>query len=283
MQEFTDDDELRAGSSLDGYRLQQRIGRGGYGEVWRVHDAFGSPCALKMIRATPGQRTSRARLRREYEGVRNLKAARMTDTAIVQIWHANQAHDSSSFWYVMELADASPSTEAHYQAETLAEKINRELRIELREILRIVRPLADALVRLHARGLIHRDIKPSNILFIQGQAKLGDCGLVSLSRDSITHVGTPNYMPRHCGPGTHADVFALATVCWEMMMGYPPTDAQEPEVADADTDLQHLMTIVAKYRSEEALGIEEPAQQFLDDLIQLENELRRQGDQHGTC
>src|ERR1019366_3944748 len=61
--------------------------------------------------------------------------------------------------------------------------------------------LASALSHLHANGLVHRDIKPSNIIFVKGEPKLADIGLVTAIDEAQSLVGTAGYIPPE-GPGT---------------------------------------------------------------------------------
>ncbi|HEY0455442.1 MAG TPA: hypothetical protein VGE41_03655, partial [Verrucomicrobiae bacterium] len=73
-----------------------------------------------------------------------------------------------------------------------------------------------ALSFLHQQGLLHRDIKPSNIIFVGGQPKLADIGLVAGADETKSFVGTEGYIPPE-GPGTPgADVFSLGKVLNEL-------------------------------------------------------------------
>jgi serine/threonine protein kinase len=87
--------------------------------------------------------------------------------------------------------------------------------------------LADALDFLHQQGLTHRDIKPANIIFVNGQPKLADVGLVTQARlpdQTTTQVGTPGYMPPEPEPvGTvQADIYALGMVLYVISTGATP-------------------------------------------------------------
>jgi serine/threonine protein kinase len=92
-------------------------------------------------------------------------------------------------------------------------------RLPAARVLEIGRALAEALAHLHDQGLVHRDVKPSNIIFVSGQPKLADIGLVTDASDVRSLVGTEGYLPLE-GPGTPAaDLFALGKVLYEALTG----------------------------------------------------------------
>ena len=84
--------------------------------------------------------------------------------------------------------------------------------------------MCEALEFLHSQGLTHRDIKPGNIIFIKGQPKLADVGLIAEIRHNLselTWVGTPAYMPPPPEPpGTvQADIYGLGMVLYVILTG----------------------------------------------------------------
>lgn len=103
---------------------------------------------------------------------------------------------------------------------------------------------------MHAQGLVHRDVKPSNVLFVNGQPKLADAGLVAAVDDARSLVGTPGYIPPE-GPGTpQADIYSLGKVLYEAAFG---KDRQEfpqlpPDLATRSDHaaLLELNEIIAK-------------------------------------
>jgi serine/threonine protein kinase len=93
--------------------------------------------------------------------------------------------------------------------------------------LRIGITLSEALDFLHCQGLTHRDIKPQNIIFVGGQPKLADLGLITDIRpgdQERTLVGTPGYMPPPPErPGTpQADIYALGVLLYVISTGHAP-------------------------------------------------------------
>jgi serine/threonine protein kinase len=94
--------------------------------------------------------------------------------------------------------------------------------LPLAEAVQIGIALADSLAHLHERGLVHRDIKPSNIIFVGGQPKLADIGLVTriaTNPRDVSFLGTRGYIPPE-GPGTpSADIYSLGKVLYEVYTG----------------------------------------------------------------
>ena len=123
----------------------------------------------------------------------------------------------------MELADGcagDPAVDAEdYEPMTLKTKIQARGSVGAGECVRLGQALTEALAFLHEQGLLHRDIKPSNIIFVQGQPKLADIGLVTGADETRSFVGTEGYIPPE-GPGTPAaDVFSLGKVLNELIAG----------------------------------------------------------------
>jgi hypothetical protein len=117
--------------------------------------------------------------------------------------------------------------------ETLQQKLNRVGPLDVPEVLRIGRQIAEGLAAAHAMDLIHRDIKPGNVLLEGGQqkVKITDFGLArtaddaSISQSGII-AGTPMYMAPEQAQGQpldqRADLFTLGSVLYQMVTGRPP-------------------------------------------------------------
>lgn len=210
---------------LGRYRLEQRLGAGGFGVVWRAHDErLGRDVAVKAIPS--GSRDGDdARIEREA-----LAAAQLNHPSIVALYELGR--DEHSAYLVSELVDGA----------TLAE-LSREGAVSDRDVARIGVALCDALDHAHARGVVHRDVKPGNVMVLAepaagaGFAKLTDFGIAQLaSGDTLTAtgdvVGTLAYMApeqaegRRAGPET--DVYALALTLYEAWTGANPVRANSP-------------------------------------------------------
>jgi serine/threonine protein kinase len=137
------------------------------------------------------------------------------------------------FYYAMELGDAAtPGWEqepTNYKPLDLAAMAATFAngRIPMRDCMRVATKLCDPLHFLHSQGLAHRDIKPRNIIFVNGEPKLADVGLVTdahRSPQEVTLVGTPGYMPPAPEPpGTpRADIFGLGMVLYVISTGDGP-------------------------------------------------------------
>jgi eukaryotic-like serine/threonine-protein kinase len=124
--------------------------------------------------------------------------------------------------------------------ESLRQRLTREGRLPIDEVIRIVADLADGLNAAGHAGLVHRDVKPENILLDQasGRAMLADFGIaraMATDLDGVrtgqgVAVGTPTYMSPEQAAGdsvdTRSDLYALAVVAYEMLAGRPPFRAQ---------------------------------------------------------
>jgi serine/threonine protein kinase len=165
------------------------------------------------------------------------------------------------FYCVMELGDSVELGWEHEPSKYKPRDLFNERagkqghRLPVRECVRIGLALTDALEFLHQRGLTHRDIKPQNIIFVNGQPKMADLGLISEIRPSDqtgTFVGTPGFMPPPPeSPGTpQADIYALGMLLYVISTGR--NAALFPEIATTLVDTKEpadffpLNTVILK-------------------------------------
>jgi YVTN family beta-propeller protein len=208
------------GSSIGPYRIEELLGRGGMGVVYRATDLrLGRPVALKLLSPElSGDERFRARFERESH-----LAASIDHAGIIPVYEAGDA--DGLLYIAMRYVDGSD----------LAQLLRREGPLEPSRAIELVGQLAEALDAAHARGLIHRDVKPSNALIAREGPRehvyLADFGLTKTSGpDSVTAsgqvIGTVAYMApeviRGEQPGTAADIYALGCVLFECLTGEVP-------------------------------------------------------------
>ena len=235
------------------------FGEGAYGKVWLARNKTGQWRALKVVYlANFDQNTDP--YEREFSGIKKYQPVSDQHPGLLRVEFVSEKL-AGYFYYVMELGDPlepgwerEPST---YKPRDLVNERarSRGRRLPVRECVRIGLALSDALDFLHRQGLTHRDIKPQNIIFVNGQPKLADLGLITEIRppdQERTLVGTPGYMPPPPErPGTpQADIYALGMVLY--VLGTGRSTAYFPEIAttlveDGDpADFFPLNTVILK-------------------------------------
>jgi CHASE2 domain-containing sensor protein len=214
------------------------FGEGAYGKVWLARNATGQWRALKAVYlANFDQNTDP--YEREFNGIKKYQPVSDKHPSLLRVEFVSEKQ-AGYFYYVMELGDPlepgweqEPST--YKPRDLVSERArSRGRRLPVRECVRIGLALSDALDFLHRQGLTHRDIKPQNIIFVNGQPKLADLGLITEIRppdQERTLVGTPGYMPPPPErPGTpQADIYALGMVLYVLSTGR--NAAYFPEIA----------------------------------------------------
>ena len=219
------------GETISHYRIIEKLGRGGMGEVYLAEDKrLGRKVAIKFLPPEVAtNENSRQRLLREAQ-----TAATLDHPNICAIYEVGQEGGHS--FIVLQ----------YIEGETLAARIKRHLP-ELRESLAIAAQAADALNEAHARGIIHRDIKPENIMLTtRGQVKVLDFGLAKVLRDpGIAEpdaetgtllsmpgmvMGTVPYMSPEQVRGEdldcRSDIFSFGAALYELLSGRRPFEAK---------------------------------------------------------
>jgi class 3 adenylate cyclase/tetratricopeptide (TPR) repeat protein len=211
--------------SIADHKLIRCIGHGAYGEVWLARSiVVGAYRAVKIVwrKRFPDERP----FEREFEGLKRFEPISRLHAGFMQILHIGRNNRSKCFYCIMELADDVNSGQEivsrSYVPRTLASELGRRVRLPLGECIEIGSSLATTLKQLHRHGLIHRDIKPSNIIFIHGQPKLADIGLVTTIRETSTGVCTHGYAPPEGAGHPTADLYSLGIVLYELSTGKGP-------------------------------------------------------------
>jgi serine/threonine protein kinase len=211
---------------------------GAYGKVWLARNTAGRWVALKVIYLAKFGGDS-APYEREFNGVQKYKPISDKHPGLLRVDFVSEK-GLEFFYYVMELGDSlvqgwQQNSSLYQPRDLVSERAQlRQRRLPVKECLRIGITLCEALEFLHQQGMTHRDIKPQNIIFVNGQPKLADLGLITDIRPSDqerTLVGTPGYMPPPPErPGTvTADIYALGMMLYVLCTGRAP--ALFPEVA----------------------------------------------------
>jgi serine/threonine-protein kinase len=221
------------GTVLGGrYVLDDQIGYGGYGEVWRATDTvLTRPVAVKLLHPRYTQRSEAlARFRAEAR-----HAGGLSHENIAQVFDYGEPADGQPPYLVMELVDG-PSLETVLTGGPLDD----------RRTMDIVAQAAAGLQAAHAAGMIHRDIKPGNLLLAPGgTVKITDFGIAhTIGSAPLTAsgelIGTPGYLApeRAMGePATPAtDLYSLGMLAYECLAATPPFRGTPLEVALAHRD-----------------------------------------------
>ncbi|MGZ4961870.1 MAG: CHASE2 domain-containing protein [Limisphaerales bacterium] len=232
---------------IPGYRLvKPPIAQGAYGEVWLARNKQGEWRAIKVV-SLEGFENDHGPYDREYEGITRYRAICDKHPGLLRVEFVSEKM-STHFFCIMELGDGLESgwekTPGNYKPKDLKRicSLAPQKRLAIEECIRIGTILSDALDFIHRSGLTHRDIKPQNILFVNGQPKLADLGLITNIRPSDqerTAVGTPGYMPPAPEmPGTPAaDIYALGMVLYVISTGHSTSLFPElPETLLGDSD-----------------------------------------------
>jgi uncharacterized protein (TIGR03067 family) len=203
---------------LGHYEVLEVLGRGGFGIVFRAFDDVLQRVVAVKVLAEQFAATSPARKRFTREA---RSSAQVRHENVVQV-HA--VEDGPRPYLVMEFIPG----------ETLQQRLDRTGPIDVPEVLRVGRQVAEGLAAAHAVGLIHRDIKPGNILIESGpsgRVKLTDFGLArtaddaSISQSGVV-AGTPMFMAPEQAKGDaldhRADLFSLGSVLYALIAGHPP-------------------------------------------------------------
>ena len=213
------------------YKLQEKLGKGGAGHVYRALDTrLLREVALKVLVADSGGPAAHERFLAEGRSV-----ARIDHPGVVRIHEMGLA---PCRFIAMELIHGS----------TLIEYV--ENGVTVFQACDLILQLLDALRAVHAKGVVHRDLKPANVMVTtEGRIKVTDFGLAHTSEIDPAEFtadgpcGTPLYMsPEHISDkfgvvDERSDLFAVAAILYELLTGYPPFMAQSvKELLDTITN-----------------------------------------------
>ena len=213
-------DHLPRGARIGPYRIEELLGAGGMGEVYRAEQ-------LEPVRRTVALKRMRSRAldlhQRAFFEVERQLLAQMRHPGIAQVFDAGTTAEGDPY-FAMELIEGSPITD---WCDLHA--LNLDAR------LRLFAKVCAAAQHAHQKGVIHRDIKPGNILVAEVDSapmpKIIDFGIATASgSDQRERAGTPDYMsPEQTVAGadidTRSDVYALGVVLCELLTSQRPADS----------------------------------------------------------
>jgi serine/threonine-protein kinase len=217
----------KAGDSVAAkYRIDETLGRGGMGAVFRVtHSVTGKSFAVKWLlpQHHAGQEIAQRFIREAQV------AGRVDHPNIVEVYDIGE--DRGSMYMVMELL----------QGESLAQHLARVGRVAASQACQLMIPVTRGLAAAHRSGIIHRDLKPDNIFLSvstlgEPRPKILDFGISKMSalatdanpaltREGVV-MGTPNYMApeqlRSNKVDERCDIYALGVILYQMLGGKLP-------------------------------------------------------------
>jgi len=252
--------DLAAGTTLNEYTIETKIGEGGMGAVFSaVHPLIGKRAAVKVLKKELCE--DPITLERFIDEARVVN--QIGHPNIVDVFAFGTLPDGRSY-FIMEWL----------KGESLRERVERGS-LNYLEAAGILNSLAQALVAAHEKGIIHRDLKPDNVFLIEDRTgaiprvKLLDFGIAKLVRQdqSVSRtatgamIGTPQYVAPEQAKGhsidARVDIYSLGCVSFELLTGRPPF------VAD------NAMEMVAKHLMEPPPRPSQfqPVPKELDDLV----------------
>jgi serine/threonine protein kinase len=209
------------------YRVERLIGRGGFAEVYEVHDTgLERRLAVKVLRSDLHWSSSAvSRFTQETRAI-----ARLNHPNTIPIHFVGEGE--GLVFYAMPFLEG----------RTVAELLRTEGPLPADRALAIVEPILEALQQAHDQGLVHRDLKPENIVIEAGSGRplLVDFGIVknleapSHITDTGYIVGTPLYMSPEQALGSHkvdsrSDIYAMGAVLFHLLTGAPPFPGEDSQ------------------------------------------------------
>jgi non-specific serine/threonine protein kinase/serine/threonine-protein kinase len=242
------------------YRLLQRLGEGGMGEVWLAEQTqpLRRQVALKVIKA--GMDTRQVILR--FEAERQALAV-MDHPAIATVFDGGETEDGRPY-FVMEYVKGEPIT-AYCDRQRLTTRQRLDLFIEV----------AEGVQHAHQKGIIHRDLKPSNILVAlqddRPVPKIIDFGVAKATAQQLSDrslftelgvlIGTPEYMSPEQAEmtgvdiDTRTDVYALGVILYELLTGALPFDPKALRAAGLEVLRRTIREIEPERPSTRVTGL----------------------------
>jgi serine/threonine-protein kinase len=219
---------VRAATELGQYTLEDKIGEGGMGSVYRArHALLRRPTAIKLLTSGRGDERQIRRFEREVQ-----LTASLTHPNTIAIYDFGRTPDGV-FYYAME----------YIEGITLEELVEHDGPQPAGRVVHLLKQVCSALIEAHELGLVHRDIKPANIMLslracVADHVKVLDFGLVKeVAKEDVaatqqnTLLGTPLYLAPEAimepsAVGARTDLYSLGAVAYQLLTGHPPFEGQ---------------------------------------------------------
>jgi serine/threonine protein kinase len=203
------------GHTVDGWHIEQSLGSGGHGEVYRARDAGGAVVAIKFLRRR--DEAAERRFRREF-----LAVQRLEHPGCVKVF-AEGVHAGTRY-IVMEYVAGGDLERLIGAPDDL--------------LIGVLLQICETLAYVHSRGVVHRDLKPANVLLAPGESfvpRLADFGIAKIFDENLSAlslqgrlVGTIDYLAPeqvHEEPvGPASDLYSLGCMMHVLWAGSPPFD-----------------------------------------------------------
>lgn len=230
----SEDTDIPDAPGVSDYELLNKIGSGGFGEVWIGRSAITHKLyAVKAL--SPFEQI-------ELQSLRAVLSAVADHPNLVAINHVGRT-EQGRLYIVMPLADNTHSVNPlvdprDYRAYTLERHAARAGRLSAKEAARIGASIADALAHMHRQGVAHGDVKPQNVLRFDGEWRLGDYSLVVFPEERSRRGFTRGYSPDDDRPYFEADLHMLGATLLTL-------------IGRSTSDLRDLLTNGAEPPSDE--------------------------------
>jgi serine/threonine protein kinase len=215
---------------VDRFRIQKKLGSGGFGVAYKVFDSLGDVVrVIKLV--TKDRRSVYERLRREYKTLTNLPDH---PHVVKVIWADRMADDKQTPYIVFEYVEGLDVSDL-IDAEALS----------LDDAVRIVREAANGLAHLHKHGVYHQDVKPSNLLWTDKGVRIIDFNVAVSENDEVQGGGgTRRYLPPDYDYSSEPDasdrmdrdLYALGISFYECLTGKYPFDDPTPPIKTQPKD-----------------------------------------------
>ena len=214
---------------IPGCKIEEEVGRGGFGAVYRARRTDGSVVAVKvMLSRVDADDEAIAKFKRE-----TAITAKLDHPKIVRVLESGAS--GAVFYFIMEFCDGGSVSDLMFKNKG---------RLSLAQAKPIILGALEALAFAHDKGFVHRDLKPQNILLSRGEVRLSDFGLAKsfqqagLSGMSMTggYAGTPVFMPREQITNFKyvkpvSDVWSMGATIYNLLTGtfpYPFSKDRDP-------------------------------------------------------